>query len=383
MTEIPLQDGPLSIRGALALEPGRSGLALRRLPTWTRSQIDDIGMNAMVSMPAGVRLGLRTDATRLEIDAQITFLRSSGDPLRPACFDAVVDRRVVASAATSTGHQVVLDEPTVGEFRFEPGDAATIVLDALPAGVKDLEVWLPHTVMLELAAVRVPSGSSALPIPEPTAPTWVHYGSSISHCTEVDEPTAAWPVIAALATGAELVDLGFSANAMLDGYVARTIRDLPADLITLKLGINIVGADAMRERTFAAAVHAFLDTIRDGHPETPIVVVSPIHCPSLEDHPGPNVEAPDGRYVAIGGCDEIRAGCLTLVRVREILADLVERRRRLGDSHLRYLDGLDLLGADEAADLPDDLHPDAAGYARMGDRFAALVLRPSFAGSVR
>jgi hypothetical protein len=44
------------------------------------------------------------------------------------------------------------------------------------------------------------------------------------------------------------------------------IRDAPADLITLKVGINLVNADSMRERTFRPAVHAFLDTIREGIP---------------------------------------------------------------------------------------------------------------------
>jgi lysophospholipase L1-like esterase len=43
----------------------------------------------------------------------------------------------------------------------------------------------------------------------------------------------------------------------------------------------------------------------------------------------------------------------------------------LGDANLHYLDGLALFGPDDAGDLPDDLHPNAAGYARLGHRFAA------------
>jgi lysophospholipase L1-like esterase len=37
---------------------------------------------------------------------------------------------------------------------------------------------------------------------------------------------------------------------------------------------------------------------------------------------------------------------------------------------LGYLDGLSLFGADDAHDLPDDLHPNPEGYIRMGERFA-------------
>ena len=75
---------------------------------------------------------------------------------------------------------------------------------------------------------------------------------------------------------------------MLDQFVARTIRDLPADLISVKAGINVVNGDTMRERTFGPALHGFLDTVRDGHPTTPIALVTPIVCPIVEDHPGPD-----------------------------------------------------------------------------------------------
>ena len=69
---------------------------------------------------------------------------------------------------------------------------------------------------------------------------------------------------------------------------ARVIRDTGADLISPKIGINLVNADLMRVRAFGPAVHGFLDTIRDGHPETPLLVVSPTACPIHESTPGPS-----------------------------------------------------------------------------------------------
>ncbi|MYB39286.1 MAG: GDSL family lipase, partial [Gammaproteobacteria bacterium] len=38
-----------------------------------------------------------------------------------------------------------------------------------------------------------------------------------------------------------------------------------------------------------------------------------------------------------------------------------------------YVDGLTLFGAADAGDLPDDLHPNPAGYIRMGGRFAPAL----------
>ena len=65
------------------------------------------------------------------------------------------------------------------------------------------------------------------------------------------------------------------------------MRDTPADLISVKIGINLVNTDLMRVRAFGPAVHGFLDTIREGHPSTPLLVVSPICARSTRTPPVP------------------------------------------------------------------------------------------------
>ena len=115
----------------------------------------------------------------------------------------------------------------------------------------------------------------------------MHHGSSISHGSVATYPTETWPVVAARLAGLDLVNLGLGGSALLDPFVARTIRDTPADLISLKLGINLVNQDLLRRRALGPAVHGYLDTIRDGHPETPVRLVSPIYCGIHESVPGP------------------------------------------------------------------------------------------------
>ena len=129
---------------------------------------------------------------------------------------------------------------------------------------------------------------------------WLHHGSSISHGSDAASPTTTWPALAASLGGVELINLGLGGSALLDPFTARALRDTPADLISVKIGINLVNADLMRLRAFTPAVHGFLDTIREGHPTTPLLVVSPILCPIHEDTPGPS--APDFTDSARAGC---------------------------------------------------------------------------------
>ncbi len=370
-------DSPIEFVGALDLDAtATGGIIPRRLPAWTRPQIPDLFMDVMVQMPSGVRIRFTTDATAIELDVMLTLIRIGANPLRPAVFDLVVDGALVAQRPTTEGNVIGIVGPGDADVTFEVGQPTTIRFDELPAGTKAVELWLAQGTGVEVRGLRVDDGASVEPAPAASGRRWIHYGSSISHCFEAASPTGTWPAVAAREAGVDLRSLGLAGQCMLDQFVARTIRDEPADVISLKLGINIVNGDTMRQRTFAPAVHGFLDTIRDGHPDTPILVVSPIWCPSAEDRPGPTVEGPGGRYVTVAGAEEIRTTCLTLQRIRATLAAIVDVRRGLGDGNLHYLDGLQLFGEADAADLPDDLHPNAAGYVRMGERFARLAFGP-------
>ncbi len=376
LTTIPITDDLL--RGAIELEHTSRGLLPHRLPAWARAQAADGQLAMAASQPAGVRLSFRTRATTLELDTIPTKREYVGAPPRPdGVYDLLVDGDLVDQATVDGGDALVIDMST-GGFEHRPGTSGTLRFDGLPGADKLVEIWLPHDETTVLVALRADA-----PV-EPVRrdrPVWLHHGSSISHGSNAAHPTGTWPAIAARLTDVDLVNLGLGGSALLDPFTARTLRDTPADLISVKLGINIVNADLMRRRAFGPAVHGFLDTIREGHPDTPLLVVSPILCPIHEDVPGPAAPDPEamseGRvsFLATGDPADVASGKLTLRVIREELARIVAERRE-SDPHLHHLDGRELYGEADAAELPlpDALHPDGATHRRMGERFAALAV---------
>jgi len=364
------------LRGFLDLEQTPHGLLPHRLPARARRQIPDDRLAVAEAQPSGVRLVFRTRATTVELDTLPTKRVYRGFPA-PAdgVYDLLVDGRLAAQATVAGGNVRTIVDMVTQSAELTEGPAGTARFAELPAGDKDIEIWLPHTEITELIALR--TDAPVEPAPDNGRKVWLHHGSSISHGSNAAHPTAIWPALAASRGGVELVNLGFGGSALLDPFTARAMRDTPADLISLKIGINVVNADAMRLRAFTPAVHGFLDTIREGHPTTPLLVVSPVLCPIQEDTPGPLAPELDGgtlRFRATGDPAERAAGRLTLNVIRDELARIVGQRAA-DDPNLHYLDGRDLYGEKDHAEfpLPDAVHPDPAGHRRIGENFARLV----------
>ena len=378
MIPIALEGGPVEIRGAVRVERTARGLLPRRVTEEGMKRIPDAFMRASVGQSAGIRLAFRTAATRLELSVsgmKMTDSRTADMPA--AAYELCAGGEVVAVATSSVGPRFLFsfEEPIEG---IVDGPDDILVFELPPGDERDYELWLPYSDEVELlgfaanGAVHAPRDREAS-----TARRWLHHGSSISHGYIASTTTHTWPVRVANATGVDLTSVAYSGNALLDQLTARTIRDTAADVISVKLGINVVNGDMMRRRIFRSAVQGFLDTIRDGHPTTPLLVVSPIFCEPVEHAPGPTILAPgrDPIWVDTAGRpEELATGKLSLGIIREELASIVEQRRT-EDAALGYLDGSLLYGAADAAHLPlpDNLHPGDDVNALIAERFAELA----------
>ena len=374
MRSVSLNAPELQFIGAQDIEVGKRGVTPRRLPAWTREQFNVPAMDLMVSMPSGVRIRFDTNAESVSITAEVTSIAYQGALPRLTQF-AVTSQGVVGETIpVKAPHYFLLDRFDPSKVEFVEGETAVATFANLGTHEKTIEIWLPQNARVEVVDIAVSDNATLSRSATPAIPQWVHYGSSISHCMEADEPTGVWPAVAARLSKAELTSFGFAGQCQLDQYVARTVRDMPLDIFTMKVGINVVNIDSMRERTFAPALHGFLDTVRDGHPDAPICVISPIYCLSAENKPGPTLPGDDGKFFTLNRTASESFGSMSLTQMRTVIEEVVERRIAGGDKNLSYHNGLEIFGEADAGDMPDDLHPNSAGYLRMGQRFHEQVL---------
>lgn len=277
-------------------------------------------------MPAGVRICVQTDATEL-------VLMVDGD----------VD---------SSPLDVLVDGKRAHRLGIAPGCNRTGL--SVSPGFKQVELWLPQHGETRIGHLEF-SGHTTIAPWRRQRPKWTTYGSSITHCRAAEGPSETWPALVGRRHNWQLTCLGFGGECHLDPVVARTIRDSPVDLISMCLGINVYGRGSFHERSLASSISGFIQTVRDGKPRTPIVVITPIISPEREHVPN-----------LVG---------MTLGQVRGHVAAAVETLIRLGDPALHLVDGRDVLGADDAGLLHDGLHPSADGYRLMADRLAPRLER--------
>jgi hypothetical protein len=311
--------------GAVSLQHESGWVMPWRLPHKDLALFPPQPLQDCAAMPSGVRLRFATDAETLEFHTEP--MPGAGN------LDLYAGDALLSTVA------------------FEAGETAA-QFDGLPKGMKTLELWLPTAVPFRLRAVQLPVGAR-LERSEDRRPKWITYGSSITHCLGAGSPSFTWPGVVARAKGLNLLSLGYGGQCHADPMLARLMRDLPADFVSVKIGINIQGHGSLNIRSFLPAVIGTLVTIREKHPDIPLVVCSPIWSPPRETAPN--------------------AAGMSLEIMRQQVAKAVDILRERGDKLLYYVDGLKLFGPEHAEFLPDLVHPDAEGYLILGRNFVREV----------
>lgn len=312
-------------KGAVSVEETPEYMRPWRVPFKQAHLFVPNAINGKAEIPAGVRITFESDTTTIKIGV--------------IADEVVLDFDVFVDGAF---HQHVKVSARETEF----------VVHALESKNKHIDIYLSQKHPVSLTGVWIDDQAQWSPVSSQQK-RWITYGSSITQCVDAESPAYTWPALVSRELNLDLTCLGFSANCHMEPMLSRMIRDLPADFISLCVGINIMGGSTLSKRTFAASLIGFIQTIREKHPTTPMAIMSPVYCKEREEK-------------------ENKVG-LNLVIMREEIEKVVQLLRTHGDKHIHYINGLDVFGEAYADYYPDGLHPNAEGYKVMGENMGRKV----------
>ena len=113
-------------------------------------------------------------------------------------------------------------------------------------------------------------------------------------------------------------------------------------LVYMRVMEDYADRAVLEVENYRAAVIGLVEIIREGHPDIPLALISPIGYPPHETVPN-----------MVG---------YTIQGMRDDIEDACDRLVRRGDGNLSYFDGLELFNLDEIARYAEDqCHPDADG----------------------
>ncbi|MFJ7169559.1 GDSL-type esterase/lipase family protein [Streptomyces globosus] len=242
----------------------------------------------------------------------------------------------------------------LGEVWADPAaeGAEAAVRIPLPAGPGPFTVHPPEACSPRVLALRGVGGPL---LPAPPAPRWVVHGDSITEGWWSTRPAHGWPAVAGRVLGWDTVNLGYAGAGRGELATAEQLARLPADVLTLAFGTNCWACVPHSPPLLYETTRAFLDLVRQGHPRTPLLLLSPVLRPDAEDTPN--------RLAA------------TLGGLRAAMERAVRDRIAAGDAHLALLPGRDLL---QPGHLADGLHPDDEGHRVLGLAVATSLRRAGF-----
>jgi lysophospholipase L1-like esterase len=288
---------------------------------------------------AGICVRFATDAPAIE--ARWTLTKSNlAMPHMPATGVSGLDLYTKAD----DGHWRWL---AVGQPKVAPTNQAKLA-SGLPASQREYVLYLPLYNGVSSVEIGIPKDRSiarAQPRGVETRKPILFYGTSITQGGCASRPGMVHTAIVGRQLNRPVINLGFSGNGKMEPEMADLLAELDPAVYVLDCLPNMTSSE-VEER-----VVPFVRTLRQAHPDTPIVLA--------EDRNYPNGflvassrRKNDGNHAALRAAyDQLRA------------ADV---------KGLHYLTGSSQLG-DDGEGTVDGSHPTDLGFMRMADAFGAIL----------
>src|SRR5580658_7614619 len=216
------------------------------------------------------------------------------------------------------------------------------------AGRTDLPVtiYFPEGMQPVISGVM---GIEETMAPAPLQPRWLAYGDAVTQGWLASAPAMAWPAVAGRKLGLDVCNFGYAGTARPETTSALTLAETPAEVISIAFGLNNWSRVPHTVGLMAEEVRCFLSVVREGHPDLPIVVVSPTARPDAEDVPN-------------------RVGA-TLSQLRGAMEQAVLDCISGGDKMLFLVEGLTAVGPEH---LEDGIYPGDEGHRRLAAAVAKI-----------
>lgn len=304
--------------------------AVRRLPARMKDHVREAVWN-LAQQPAGGRIRFSTDSEHVGIRAKvpdnavmnhITRIGQSG-------FDVYADSRFMGSVSPDE-HGAISAEWRVGASRK----------------MRNIEISMPLYKPVTIESVGIDDGASIkeprpyrLPLPI------VYYGTSITQGGCASTPGTTYQSFISRWLDLDFVNLGFSGNGWGEPELAAIVSQIPACCYVIDFWANVPGDQ------YGARLPGFVGPIRENHPETPVVVVSPFFY-AQDANDGSNHD-----------------------RQRKDAEEFVKEQQKQGDRNIHLLDGWKLISRDETYGEVDGVHPNSLGFYLIAKGFTPFLKR--------
>jgi len=291
----------------------------------------------LAQSPSGGRIRFRTDSTCLAIRLEYpeppsmrnmhAFGQSGVDLYADGVYRGTATAEKDSKPGKTTEFTYFKDQPRVG---------------------REITLYLPLYMPVKVLGIGV-DGEAQVQAPKPFAlpEPVVFYGTSITQGGCASRSGMSYQAMLGRMLNLDYVDLGFSGNGMGEPELARTVASLHAACFVMDFAQNNPTVESL------AQVYApFVETIRSSHPETPILLITPIYATQESWSPDARLEG-----------------------MRELIRRVGAQRIAAGDRHLEIIEGTDLLGPSRGDGLVDGVHPNDLGFEWMAEGVAARVAK--------
>jgi len=305
---------------------------LIRLPRRLESQIPKPVWNLGLD-PTGGRIRFRTDSTSVAIRVEyrgpsnMQNMHAFGQTGIDLYVDGVYRSTAVAPRDATAGK-------TIEHVYFAD----------LPKQAREITLYLPIYAPAKVIGIGLDEGATVeKPRRFSNSKPVVYYGTSITQGGCASRAGMTYQAIIGRQLNLDHVNLGFSGNGKGEPVMAGLTAEIDASLFVLDFSQNNPNLESLKE-----VYEPFLKTVRNKHPNTPIIAITPIanaaNSPRNEQY-------------------------------RQHIREVVNRHITAGDKKLTLVEGYSLLSPNQLDGLVDGGHPNDLGFQWMADGLAPVIAR--------